>query len=176
LPGEGGNSDGNSARDARLEELRKRADAHRATRENPAVIENGVPRSMERGSAPNGNSGRTNEPSQAQIRAQELKQQTEIRRQEREVQREAPAPINRTPIDRTPVERAPRQIDRAPVERMPIERAPVERAPRQIERAPVERAPVERAPRMERAPVERAPRSERAPSGGGGGGGRRGRD
>lgn len=182
LPGEGGNSDGNAARDARLEELRKRADAHRAARENSTVIENGVPRNMDRGSAGEGNSERSSGPSPAQIRAQELRQQSEIRRQEREVQREAPAPINRTPIERAPVERAPRQIERAPVERMPIERAPIERAPRNIERAPVERAPVERAPRMERAPVERAPverapRSERGSSGGGGGGGgRRGRD
>ncbi len=100
-----------------------------AARENSTVIENGVPRNMDRGSAGEGNPERSSGPSPAQIRAQELRQQSEIRRQEREVQREAPAPINRTPIERAPVERAPRQIERAPVERMPIERAPIERAP-----------------------------------------------
>jgi hypothetical protein len=193
LPGD----KGSEPRNSQLDELRQRAEAHRASRDVQVGNDSGAPRSMERGSAPDLKSGRGSEPSPAQIRAQEIRQQTEVRRQEREVQREAPAPINRTPIDRTPVERAPRQIEqRNPVERMPIERAPVERAPRQIERAPVERAPVERAPRqierapveraprqverapveraprqVERAPVERAPRSERAPSGG-----RRGKD
>lgn len=175
LPNDGGNHAGNTARNAHLEELRQRAEAHRSSRDTQVGSDAGVPRNIDRGTVPDTKSGRMNDPSPAQLRAQEIRQQTEVRRQEREVHREAPT------IDRTPIDRTPRQIDRTPVEHAPRQ---IEHAPRQIERAPVqqhvprqvERAPVQHAPRqIERAPAQHAPRQHTpAPSHSGSRGHRKG--